>query len=249
MFTALNKGVRPNALAALLAGFKTVRRWWSQMFYMKKVWFLNTVELPCNGTSRDRRKSAAGGELTSQPYYNKLFLKWRFSRRQEPGKAYKCLWLGLPLTVSCFREYSDKKNTNKNLKSLAVVFACNTERAYNITVLHYVLAKQSLCFVCAVLEAALSNTCFEFCQIIFHPGLLLLLLDILLTAPPSLGQIDDSCNNPQKFLLQYIIVKHVTISSDSLMSLLRHTDGSTIPRFNCVTFGHKRFVWRFQTRA
>jgi len=38
--------------------------WWSQMFSTKKVWFLNTVELPCNGTSRDRRKSVADGELT-----------------------------------------------------------------------------------------------------------------------------------------------------------------------------------------
>jgi len=36
---------------------------------------------------------------------------------------------------------------------------------------------------------------------VFHYGLLLLLLDILLTAPPSLGQIDYSRNNPQKSLI------------------------------------------------
>jgi len=31
--------------------------------------------------------------------------------------------LGVPRAVSCFREYSDKKNTNENLKSLAVEHA------------------------------------------------------------------------------------------------------------------------------
>jgi len=36
-------------------------------------------------------------------------------------------------------------------------------RAYSGTELHYVLAKKSLSFVCAVLETALSSTCFEFC--------------------------------------------------------------------------------------
>jgi len=34
---------------------------------------------------------------------------------------------GLSFTVSCFHEYSDKKNTNKNLKTLAAVFVCCTE--------------------------------------------------------------------------------------------------------------------------
>jgi len=47
------------------------------MFYTKKVCFSNTVELPYNITSRDWRKSVANDELTSQPNYNKLFLKWR----------------------------------------------------------------------------------------------------------------------------------------------------------------------------
>jgi len=82
-----------------------------------------------------------------------------------------------------------------------------------------------LSFLCAVLETASSNTstCFEFCLGIFHNGLLLLLLDILLTAPPSLVQIDYNRNNPQKSLIQYNTVKHITISFDSQMSFLRHT--------------------------
>jgi len=69
-----------------------------------------------------------------------------------------------------------------------------------MTVLHYVLAKMSLDFVCAVFETALSSTCFEFYWRIFHHGQLLLLLDILLNAPPSLGQTDYNGNNHQKFL-------------------------------------------------
>jgi len=35
-------------------------------------------------------------------------------------------------------------------------------RGYSSTVLHYVLEKKSLSFVCAVLETALPSTCFEF---------------------------------------------------------------------------------------
>jgi len=55
----------------------TVRRWWSQMFYTE-VCFGNTVELPSNGTSRNRRKSVALGGLTLQPIYNESFLKMAF---------------------------------------------------------------------------------------------------------------------------------------------------------------------------
>jgi len=48
---------------------------------------------------------------------------------------------------------------------------------------------------------------------------------------------------------QYITVKHVTISFDSLMSLLRHTHGSTIPRLTALLIGQKTFVWRLRNRA
>jgi len=37
-----------------------------------------TVELLCNITSRDWRKSIVVGELALWLNYNKLFLKWRF---------------------------------------------------------------------------------------------------------------------------------------------------------------------------
>jgi len=104
------------------------------------------------------------------------------------------------------------------------------------TVLHCVLAKKSLSFVCAVLETALSSTCLEFCLKIFHHGLLLLLLDILLTGPPSLGQTDYSHNNHPKSLIEYINVKHVTISSDSMTSSLPHTYGSNESPLDCFTF-------------
>ena len=83
--------------------------------------------MPYNATSRDRRKSVVIGELTLQPNSNKSFLKQRFSLGQSLAKVKSVIWLGLPLTVSRFREYSDKKNTNKNLKTLAVIFTCNTE--------------------------------------------------------------------------------------------------------------------------
>jgi len=58
----------------------------------------------------------------------------------------------------------------------------------------------TLCLWCS--WDSLSSTCFEFCWRVFHHGLLLPLLDILFTAPPSLGQIDYSRNNPPKSLLQ-----------------------------------------------
>jgi len=48
------------------------------------------------------------------------------------------------------------------LKTLAVIFACNTEHTLVQYCMHYVLTKNR-CFVCAVLESALSSTCFEFC--------------------------------------------------------------------------------------
>jgi len=73
-------------------------------------------------------------------------------------------------------------------------------------------------------------------------GLLLLLLYILLTPLPSLDQTDYSRNNLQKFLIQNITVKHVTISFDTLMSLCRHTHGSTTPRSIALLFCHKSFV-------
>ena len=44
-------------------------------------------------------------------------------------------------------------------------------------------------------------------------------------------------------------VKLITISFDSLMSLLCHTHGSTIPRLTVLLIDHKRFVWRFYSRG
>jgi len=84
----------------------------------------------------------------------------------------------MQLIVSCFREYSDKKNTNKNLISLAVVFTCNTE--------HTVQGMQYRAYRC----------CWIFIGEFFYSGLLLLSFDILLIAPPSLIEIDCSRNNP-----------------------------------------------------
>jgi len=47
------------------------------------------------------------------------------------------------------------------LKILAVVFICNAE---NVVVQYFItFLQKSLSFVCAVLETALSRTCFEFC--------------------------------------------------------------------------------------
>jgi len=122
-------------------------------------------------------------------------------------------------------------------------------RAYSSTGPRYILAKKSIRFFCAVLETALSSTCFEFCWTIFHHGLLLLLLYILVTGPQSLGQIDYRRNNPQKSVIQYIPAKHVTVSFESVMSLLRHNVGSTIPRLTALLIHHKRFVWRFYSRG
>jgi len=122
-------------------------------------------------------------------------------------------------------------------------------RAYSSTGPRYILAKKSLRFVCAVLETALSSTCFEFCRRIFHHGFLFLLLYILVTGPPSLGQIDYRRNNPQKSVMQYIPAKHVTVSFESVMSLLRHIHGSTIPHLTALLIDHKRFVLRFYSRA
>jgi len=186
---------------------------------------------PCSRTTRNR---ALNGVLVEG---------------QSLARVKSVLWVALPLTVSCFRKYSDKKNTRKNLKSPAVVFTCNTEHTvlkYCITFAKFRLYRS---FVYAVLATALSSTCFEFCWRIFHRELLLHLLDILLTAPPSLSQIDDSRNNPQKSLMQYIAVKYGTISFDSMMSLLRHIHGSTMPRLTALVFGHERFVWRHHSPA
>ena len=42
--------------------------------------------------------------------------------------------------------------------------------------------------------------------------------------------------------MQYITVKNVTISFDSLMPLLRHTHGSTIPRLTALLISQNDFT-------
>jgi len=81
---------------------------------------------------------------------------------QSLARDESLLWFGLPLTVSCFREYSDKKNTNMNSNTLAVVFTCSAEH----TVLqHYITfsQKRRKSRLCCSFETTLSATYFEFC--------------------------------------------------------------------------------------
>jgi len=60
---------------------------------------------------------------------------------QSLARDESLLWFGLPLTVSCFREYSDKKNKQEfEHTSSCIYMQC---RAYSITALYYVLAKES----------------------------------------------------------------------------------------------------------
>jgi len=118
-----------------------------------------------------------------------------------------------------FAQYSDERNPNKNLKTLAVVFTCNT----------VVQATFLQNFVWIVLETALSCTCEFLLENFFTVGHRLFYSTFYSLLREVLVKLTTVAIIP-------ITVKHVTISFESLMSLLRHTHGSTIPRINCVTF-------------
>ena len=78
-------------------------------------------------------------------------------------------------------------------------------KAYSDIVLHYVLAKKSLTFLCVVLETALSSTCCRnFVTEFFHIGTLLLLLDILSQCLITCWEripSDRQCSCSKQFLL------------------------------------------------
>jgi len=88
--------------------------------------------------------------------------------------------LGLLLASSCFRKYSDKKNTNKTEKLYL--------HAISGTVLHYVLAKsREVSFKLVLRHLYLAHVVEFLFREFFHNGIVLLLFDIPLTAPPRAG--------------------------------------------------------------
>jgi len=97
-------------------------------------------------------------------------------------------------TISCFGGYSDKKNTDKNLKTPAVVFTCNAEHTVVQYCITFLQKTRWVSFVLFFTQPYLSQVVEFLLRDIFH-NRILLSLDILLTAPPSLDQIDYSRNN------------------------------------------------------
>ena len=102
------------------------RRWCLQMFYKKKV-LLKCSRIALWRHFKDWRKTS----LTANSPYSRTTINRSSNGVLVEGQSLARVkgvpWLGLTLTLSCFRKYSDKKNSNNNLKSLTVVFTCNTE--------------------------------------------------------------------------------------------------------------------------
>jgi len=84
--------------------------------------------------------------------------------------------LGLLLASSCFRKYSDKKNTNKTEKLYL--------HAISGTVLHYVLAKsREVSFKLVLRHLYLAHVVEFLFREFFNNGIVLLLFDIPLGRP------------------------------------------------------------------
>jgi len=114
-------------------------------------------------------------------------------------------------------------------------------RECSCTVLHHVLAKIAKFRLCCSWDSFISNMFW----ILLDNFSLMGYCFFSSTFYSLLRQVSLKLTTVATILIQYITVKHTTISSHSLMSLLRHTHRSSNSRVTALLFGDKRFVWWF----